>query len=138
MRHCSKCTTWKSEENFTKNAKSKDGLNYWCKLCTQANSRRGYYKYKAKRTETIAKYRQSDKAKRMALQSYKKWKENNPKKYISHMALKQGIRFGFVTVGRCEICGSQEVDGHHEDYDRPYDVHWLCRAHHREIHRKEV
>lgn len=30
----------------------------------------------------------------------------------------------------CERCGSDEAEMHHEDYDRPIDVTWLCRPCH--------
>lgn len=35
----------------------------------------------------------------------------------------------------CEICGTQETEKHHDDYDKPLDVRWLCRPHHMELHR---
>ncbi len=38
----------------------------------------------------------------------------------------------------CEICGSQESQMHHEDYDRPLEVRWLCRPCHLAIHRGEA
>ena len=37
-------------------------------------------------------------------------------------------------VKNCEICGNPKVDAHHDDYSRPRDVRWLCRAHHRQHH----
>lgn len=35
----------------------------------------------------------------------------------------------------CVVCGEQQVDGHHTDYKKPLEVIWLCKQHHREIHR---
>lgn len=35
----------------------------------------------------------------------------------------------------CEICGDDNGEGHHPDYNRPLEVHWLCRKHHRQIHK---
>lgn len=37
----------------------------------------------------------------------------------------------------CEVCGAK-ADGHHDDYSKPLQVRWLCRKHHREVHRKPV
>lgn len=33
MRTCSKCEEVKSEDNFNKNSKNRDGLSLWCKSC---------------------------------------------------------------------------------------------------------
>lgn len=34
----------------------------------------------------------------------------------------------------CEVCGSEIVDAHHDDYSKPLDVRWLCPLHHRRLH----
>jgi excisionase family DNA binding protein len=40
---------------------------------------------------------------------------------------------GTLTPKPCEVCGSLDVEKHHEDYDQPLEVRWLCRKHHVEI-----
>ena len=36
----------------------------------------------------------------------------------------------------CEVCSTViDVQAHHDDYNKPLDVRWLCRKHHREHHR---
>lgn len=34
----------------------------------------------------------------------------------------------------CEVCGEEKVDAHHEDYNLPDKIKWLCREHHRKLH----
>lgn len=34
----------------------------------------------------------------------------------------------------CEICG-RPAEAHHDDYDKPLEVRWLCFEHHREWHK---
>lgn len=46
------------------------------------------------------------------------------------------VRRGIIEVKTCEICGG-EAEKHHDDYDKPKDVRWLCRPHHLEWHRIE-
>jgi len=34
----------------------------------------------------------------------------------------------------CEECGGPNPQAHHPDYDKPFEVHWLCRACHLKLH----
>lgn len=52
-----------------------------------------------------------------------------------HNAVKVALRKGLLVKGRCEICGSQKVEGHHDNYNRPLTVTWLCVPHHKDWHR---
>lgn len=46
------------------------------------------------------------------------------------------IRRGLLIPKPCEKCGSsKKVEAHHDDYNKPYDVRWLCFKHHREHHK---
>lgn len=36
----------------------------------------------------------------------------------------------------CEVCGVINSEAHHDNYDEPLKVRWLCFKHHREHHRK--
>ncbi len=44
------------------------------------------------------------------------------------------VKRGNLVKQPCEICSSIEVQAHHEDYNDPYNVHWLCVKCHREHH----
>lgn len=68
--------------------------------------------------------------------SQAKWNAAHPKAMWAHAALRSAIRKGLIARGPCEVCGSEHVDGHHDDYDKPMAVRWLCRLHHREVHRR--
>lgn len=68
-------------------------------------------------------------------QSQARWKAENPQACWAHQCLRSAIKRGLVTPEPCEVCGTEPADGHHDDYDRPMDVRWLCRRHHRAEHR---
>ena len=51
----------------------------------------------------------------------------------------QGAAFSAVQQGRlirrpCEVCQSVDVEAHHNDYNQPLKVRWLCKSHHRMAH----
>jgi hypothetical protein len=59
-----------------------------------------------------------------------------PERKIAHNAVNHAIKSGSMSRGPCEVCGTTEgVHGHHDDYERPLDVRWLCYEHHLSLHR---
>lgn len=34
----------------------------------------------------------------------------------------------------CFICGDPDTENHHPDYDKPYEVVWICEKHHKKHH----
>jgi hypothetical protein len=42
----------------------------------------------------------------------------------------KAIRSGALTRQPCQVCGEPYAVAHHEDYDQPLAVEWLCRSHH--------
>lgn len=65
----------------------------------------------------------------------KKWSIKNNKKVKAHWDIEYAIKKGKIIKNSCEICGFKNVDGHHPDYNKPLEVIWLCRKHHKEIHK---
>lgn len=63
------------------------------------------------------------------------WRKRNPKSYIAHLAVGAALRHGVIEKKKCEVCGDTNSEAHHADYDRPYDVIWLCRKHHKAAHK---
>jgi hypothetical protein len=61
--------------------------------------------------------------------------EFRKKKLVNSMTNK-AMAAGILTKQPCEVCGKLRVDAHHDDYNRPFDVRWLCRLHHNEHHRR--
>ena len=80
----------------------------YCKAC------------KAFRKKMIRPYRTGE-------QKYKDWVRK-----VTNKAVHDGL----LIKQPCEVCGTEEdVQAHHDDYDDPLDVRWLCKTHHREHHK---
>lgn len=58
-------------------------------------------------------------------------KKMNCRSYL-HVYVKRGKIF----KSKCEICGNKDVEAHHENYDKPLHVNWLCRKCHLNLHKK--
>ncbi|WP_287208691.1 hypothetical protein [Mesorhizobium sp.] len=65
-----------------------------------------------------------------------RWKAAHPKETWAHAALRSALKKGLIEKEPCGVCGAHEVDGHHDDYNRPMDVRWFCRRHHKQEHRR--
>jgi hypothetical protein len=48
------------------------------------------------------------------------------------------IKAGRIRKRPCIVCGGKEVIAHHEDYNNPYKVIWICEKHHKEYHEGKI
>jgi len=49
---------------------------------------------------------------------------------IVAQAIKDGLK-----RGPCESCGSTSfIEAHHDNYNKPLEIRWLCRSHHAKLH----
>lgn len=62
------------------------------------------------------------------------WRRANPKKYEAHLAVHNAVKAGQLEKRACEVCGVASVDAHHDQYEEPLLVRWLCRLHHTRLH----
>ncbi len=62
------------------------------------------------------------------------WRRANPGKYDAHLAVQRAVKAGELEKQPCEVCGVEAVDAHHDQYDEPLKVRWLCRRHHTRLH----
>ncbi|KEQ03687.1 hypothetical protein [Pseudorhizobium pelagicum] len=64
------------------------------------------------------------------------WRRANPAKYDAHLAVQRAVKAGDLEKQTCEVCGTPAVDAHHDRYDEPLRVRWLCRLHHTRLHHR--
>lgn len=102
---------------------SKGGNRY--RRCPVRAARNGK-KYRARYPDRQKKYRQQS----------REWMKQHPELHRVYRRVNYALNTGKLTKLPCEVCGSEKVVAHHEDYSRPLEVTWLCREHHGQRHRE--
>lgn len=78
---------------------------------------------------------QCPRCKRVDWAEPKKWSMSDM--MDAHAAVAKALRAGTLVKKPCEHCGTEVgVQGHHENYDKPLEVVWLCQKDHDERHRE--
>jgi hypothetical protein len=147
MKTCFKCNEEKPVGEFYRHPQMKDGRLGKCKECTKRDVQKNYrdnidhYKEyergRAKlphRKQASAEYQKTEAGREAMRRSRAKWLRNNPIKRAAHTITGNAIRDGKLIRQPCEVCGEEKVDAHHDDYNYPMSVRWLCRKHHAEHH----
>lgn len=72
----------------------------------------------------------------------KKWNRNNPHKARAQWKLRAAVADGRVMKPtQCDECKENitrpRLHGHHDNYDKPFTVRWLCATCHKRVHQLE-
>lgn len=119
MKTCPDCNVAKSPEQFCEYRSRR----YLCKECYRIR---------------MARYRKSESGKEYARQyakeRYKKFRHKASARGKVAWAIKSGA---LIKPTCCSACLTETaIFGHHEDYDKPLEVMWLCRPCHMDKHGK--
>jgi hypothetical protein len=68
--------------------------------------------------------------------SKRAWDKANKAKKAVHKIVESALLRGDLVRQPCCRCGSTDSHAHHDDYDKPLEVMWLCPLHHKERHRE--
>lgn len=125
---CIRCDGAKEADDFYR--QTSGSLDKTCKICRCALVRA-----RRKENPKVQEY-DRNRGSRQAPGYLKAWRAKYPKKYKAHSAVNYAIRSGVLTnPGNCVECASDfAVEAHHDDYDFPLTVRWLCAVCHKRWH----
>lgn len=133
MKKCSNCGAEKPLTGYQKRKASKDGLTASCKTCLKERDRIRSQDPERKLSKQV--YARG-KGREVCNACKRRYTERNQKKRSVHIMTGNAIRDGKLIKCPCEVCGSISVQAHHDDYDKPLEVRWLCPIHHEEWHKE--
>jgi len=142
---CPKCNIDKLLEEFHKATASKDGRQCWCKECTRQYGKEWDKEHSEQRNADHKRYREAHPENSRAAskrwqkahpeqcaEQSKRHRERQPTKSRARDKLKYAVKSGRMSrptiCTRCSKIGA--IQAHHEDYDKPFEVEWMCKPCH--------
>ena len=133
MKACFKCNIKKPLTDFYKHKQMSDGHFNKCKQCTK-NEAYKHRHFSDQRQKILAYDR--ERGNRQSYEDTKIYRGKYPKKHKAHNLVNNEIRHKRLLKKPCQVCGKTKVHGHHDDYNIPLKVRWLCAEHHHQWHSK--
>lgn len=164
MKSCKECGIKKELELFVRNKSCKDGYANQCKSCVKVKRAIYLLENKEKIKISTKKYRDSHKEERRIKQKiYRELHKEDIRKYNKEYerssagkktskksrakypnANKSRVYYRSIARNRdlpnvCENCKLiGKVEGHHDDYNKPMDVTYLCIRCHKDWHKENT
>jgi ribosomal protein S27AE len=135
-KECFKCKTVKPLAEFYKHSAMGDGHLNKCKECTKKD----VGAHRANNIDRIRAYdrqranRPERRASNLAITNA--WRAEDRRRGRAHCQVARAITKGILVRAPCERCGNPKSVAHHEDYDFPLAVTWLCQPCHKQRHKE--
>ena len=114
-KHCPRCKTHKALSEFNTCAAKKDGKQGYCRECMKQYSKDHLRTEKGKHTKQLWK---------------KRYTAKNKDAVTTHASVRAALKAGKLIKQPCAVCDNRDSESHHDDYQYPLDVRWLCKTHH--------
>jgi hypothetical protein len=135
-KECFKCKAIKPLEEFYKHPMMADGHVNKCKECNKND-------VTSNRNKNIEKVRAYDRERNKIPERVKTnaeisraWRAEDSRRIVAHASVFKAVRNGTLVRQPCIRCNEIKVIAHHEDYDYPLVVMWLCQPCHKKRHKE--
>jgi hypothetical protein len=133
---CFKCELVKPLTEFYKHAQMTDGHLNKCKDCAKSDVTKN-------RCDNIDRIREYDRTRgkephriKNTVKQTKAWRDKDKRRNKAHEAVARALKKGTLQKQDCCRCQSPKTIAHHENYDFPLDVVWLCQPCHKQRHKE--
>ena len=135
-KECFKCKTVKPLAEFYKHSAMGDGHLNKCKECTKKDVG-AHREANLERIREYDRVRAKQPERRAASTAINRiWRAEDKRRSKAHRAVSRAISKGTLIRSACERCGNQKSVAHHDDYDFPLAVTWLCQPCHKQRHKE--
>ncbi|MDP4224744.1 MAG: hypothetical protein Q8910_00040 [Bacteroidota bacterium] len=136
---CFKCGLTKDIAEFYKHDKMKDGHLNKCKECTKIDVRKNYYDNHDHYMEYENRRNQEEYRKANQLKYARNKRSKHPERSRIYVAVERAVKSGKLIPQPCLICGTENrVQAHHKDYNKPFDITWLCIRCHLKVTQNKI
>lgn len=135
FKSCIKCKAVKPIKGYYAHPKMADGHLNKCKECCKSDATarreskleeiRAYDRERSRKDSRIAAAAEINRA----------WRQADRRRSAAHNAVARAIRRGELSRRPCEQCGAAKTVAHHDDYNKPLEVRWLCQPCHVRHHK---
>lgn len=136
MKSCFKCNAVKPLSEFYKHPRMADGRVNKCKECNRND-------VTTNRNKNLERVREYDRARgkeperiKASREIIRAWREEDSRRVLAHSRVARAVRNGSLVRQPCCQCGEVKSVAHHEDYDKPLEVMWLCQPCHKQRHKE--
>lgn len=135
-KECFKCKTVKPLTEFYKHSEMADGHLNKCKECNKNDAT-------SHRNKNLERIREYDRARgkeskriKATTEITRAWRAEDSRRNVAHNQVARAVRNGTLVRQPCVRCGEAKSLAHHEDYDKPLEVMWLCQPCHKQRHKE--
>ena len=136
LKKCVSCKNDLSLEEFYKHPLTADGYMEKCKACHRALMQLNRQKNLERLREYDRNRAHDPVRKKRQARISREWRAADPRRMRCHNAVRRAIIAGKLTKLGCERCDNKKAYAHHDSYDEPLNVMWLCQPCHKQRHKE--